>query len=427
MSSATAAVRSANTATQVVVASLIGTTIEYFDFYIYGNAAVLVFPTLFFPAIDPTSAIVASLATFGVAFVARPVGSVVFGHFGDRFGRKATLVAALLTMGVSTVAIGVLPTYESIGLAAPVMLAACRFGQGLGLGGEWGGATLVAIENAAAARRGWYGMFPQLGAPIGLLLSGGVFLALSASTTPAQFLAFAWRLPFVASAVLVAIGLYVRSNVAEASVFRRAQERGETTRSPLLLLVRFHRRELAQGVAIGLSGFVAFYVLTVFALSWATTRLGFTRQGFLLIQLFGSGSFGLAILAAACVGERNRRRMLIAANVAIVFFGIVWPPLFAAGKLQAALSTCLGLAIVGVVFGPLGTELTDLFPIAVRYSGTSLAFSGAGILGASPAPYVATFLATRFGLQFVGYYMAAAGVVSMWATARRVQESGGHF
>jgi MFS family permease len=427
MSSATAAVRSANTATQVVVASLIGTTIEYFDFYIYGNAAVLVFPTLFFPAIDPTSAIVASLATFGVAFVARPVGSVVFGHFGDRFGRKATLVAALLTMGVSTVAIGVLPTYESIGLAAPVMLAACRFGQGLGLGGEWGGATLVAIENAAAARRGWYGMFPQLGAPIGLLLSGGVFLALSASTTPAQFLAFAWRLPFVASAVLVAIGLYVRSNVAEASVFRRAQERGETTRSPLLLLVRFHRRELAQGVAIGLSGFVAFYVLTVFALSWATTRLGFTRQGFLLIQLFGSGSFGLAILAAACVGERNRRRMLIAANVAIVSFGIVWPPLFAAGKLQAALSTCLGLAIVGVVFGPLGTELTDLFPIAVRYSGTSLAFSGAGILGASLAPYVATFLATRFGLEFVGYYMAAAGVVSMWATARRVQESGGHF
>src|SRR5690349_12713307 len=236
---------------RVLFASLIGTTIEYFDFYIYGTAAVLVFPTLFFPASDPATAIVASLATFGVAFVARPVGSILFGHFGDRFGRKSTLVVALLTMGVSTVVIGALPTYASVGFAAPVVLVVCRFGQGLGLGGEWGGATLVAIENAPPEQRAWYGMFPQLGAPIGLLLSGSVFLALSRFTTPAQFVAFAWRLPFVASAVLVALGLYVRTTITEAPVFSAARARGETVRLPVRVLLRDHARALAYGIAIG--------------------------------------------------------------------------------------------------------------------------------------------------------------------------------
>src|SRR5580704_9895751 len=201
--------RKINTPRQVLFASLIGTTIEFFDFYIYATAAVLVFPALFFPASDPASARLASLATFAIAFIARPIGSALFGHFGDRVGRKTTLVLALLTMGLSTVTIGALPTYKTIGLAAPVLLAVCRFGQGIGLGGEWGGAVLLAIENAPAGKRAWYGMFPQLGAPIGFFLSGGVFLALSRWLTNEQFFAFGWRLPFLASAVLVFLGLYV--------------------------------------------------------------------------------------------------------------------------------------------------------------------------------------------------------------------------
>ena len=222
--------RPVNTAGQVLFASLIGTTIEFFDFYIYATAAVLVFPRLFFPSTDPASGILASLATFAIAFVARPIGSALFGHFGDRIGRKATLVAALLTMGISTVAIGVLPTYDTIGVAAPALLSLCRFGQGLGLGGEWGGAVLLAVENAPPNRRAWYGMFPQLGAPIGFFFSGSVFLLLSERLTNEQFFSFGWRIPFLASAVLVLVGLYVRLTISETPVFREALIREERVR-----------------------------------------------------------------------------------------------------------------------------------------------------------------------------------------------------
>src|SRR5215510_10154548 len=217
--------RRVNTAGQVLFASLIGTTIEFFDFYIYATAAVLVFPRLFFPASDPASATLASLATFAIAFLARPIGSALFGHFGDRIGRKTTLVAALMTMGLSTVSIGVLPTYETIGIAAPLLLALCRFGQGLGLGGEWGGAVLLAVENAPPDKRAWYGMFPQLGAPVGLFLSTVVFLALSGTLGNDQFFAFGWRIPFLASAVLVLVGLYVRLTITETPVFAAAVHR----------------------------------------------------------------------------------------------------------------------------------------------------------------------------------------------------------
>jgi MFS family permease len=211
---AVASDRPVNSAGQVLFASLIGTTIEFFDFYIYATAAVLVFPRLFFPSTDPASGVLASLATFAIAFVARPIGSALFGHFGDRVGRKATLVAALLTMGISTVAIGLLPTYASIGVAAPALLSLCRFGQGLGLGGEWGGAVLLAVENAPPNRRAWYGMFPQLGAPIGFFFSGGVFLLLTERLSNEQFFAFGWRLPFLFSAALVLVGLYVRLTIS---------------------------------------------------------------------------------------------------------------------------------------------------------------------------------------------------------------------
>src|SRR2546430_9967271 len=241
-----------NTPAQVLFASLIGTTIELFDFYIYSTAAVLVFPRLFFPAFDSASATLASLATFGIAFLARPVGSALFGHFGDRVGRKTTLVAALMTMGVSTVAIGTLPTYSTIGIAAPLLLALCRFGQGLGLGGEWGGAVLLAVENAPPGKRAWYGMFPQLGAPIGFLFSGGVFLLLSTWLTNEQFFAFGWRIPFLASSALVAVGLYVRLTITETPVFRDAVSKQERVKVPMLNVLRDHWWTLLMGILVSL-------------------------------------------------------------------------------------------------------------------------------------------------------------------------------
>jgi MFS family permease len=288
-----------NTARQVLFASLIGTTIEFFDFYIYSTAAVLVFPSLFFPASDPASARLASLATFGIAFLARPIGSALFGHFGDRIGRKTTLVLALSTMGLSTVAIGALPIYKSIGVIAPLLLALCRFGQGLGLGGEWGGAVLLAVENAPPNKRAWYGMFPQLGAPIGFFLSGGVFLLLSRWLTNEQFFAFGWRLPFLASAVLVFLGLYVRLTITETPVFRESINRREPVKVPMLAVFRDHTRELVAGTLICLATFVLFDLMTVFALSWGTSALGFSCGKFLLMQLFDVSFFAITIPISA--------------------------------------------------------------------------------------------------------------------------------
>jgi metabolite-proton symporter len=405
--------RPVNTPAQVLFASMIGTTIEFFDFYIYGTAAVLVFPALFFPATDPATATLASLATFGIAFFARPVGSALFGHFGDRVGRKTTLVAALLTMGLSTVAIGVLPTYESIGLAAPALLALCRFGQGLGLGGEWGGAVLLAIENAPPDRRAWYGMFPQLGAPVGFFMSTTVFLALAAAMDNDQFLSFGWRLPFIASAVLVLVGLYVRLTISETPVFAAAVHRQARVKVPMLVVLRQYPDTVVKGTLLSLATFVVFYLMTVFTLSWGTSVLGFTREAFLQIQLVGVVTFAIMIPVSAKLAERGRRRVLLAATITIGLFGLVMAPLFLMGTMGAVLTLGIGLGLMGLTYGPLGTVLSELFPTHVRYTGSSLTFNLAGIFGASLAPYIATWLANNYGLQFVGYYLTGAAVLTL--------------
>ena len=288
-----------NTPVQVLFASLVGTAVEFFDFYIYATAAVLVFPKLFFPATDPATSVLASLATFGIAFVARPIGSALFGHFGDKVGRKRTLVAALTTMGLSTFLIGVLPSYKAIGLAAPLLLALCRFGQGIGLGGEWGGAVLLSVENAPPSKRAFYGMFPQLGAPVGFLLSGGTFLILSRSLSDQQFFTFGWRLPFLLSSVLVLLGLYVRLSITETPVFAAAQKRAEGVSVPFFSVFRRHLREVVAGIMVCLATFVLFYLMTVFALSWGTTALHYNRGTFLILQLVGIVFFALTIPLAA--------------------------------------------------------------------------------------------------------------------------------
>jgi metabolite-proton symporter len=409
--------RPVNSPATVLFASLAGTTIEFFDFYTYANAAVLVFPKLFFPAADPAAATMQSLVTFAIAFFARPFGSALFGHFGDRIGRKATLVAALLTMGISTVVIGLLPTYADIGMWAPLMLALCRFGQGLGLGGEWGGAVLLATENAPEKKRAWYGMFPQLGAPIGFFLSSGIFLLLSQTLTDREFFTYGWRIPFLASALLVLVGLYVRLKLTETPAFQAVLDRGQRVRVPVVAVVREHGRALVLGTMLAVSTFVIFYLMTVFTMSWGTSALHFSRKQLLLLQLFSVVFFGLTIPLSAVLADRRGARMaMIVVSILIALFGLLFKPLFGSGQLATiAVFMVLGLSLTGLTYGPLGTLLSEMFPPEVRYTGSSLSFNLAGILGASLAPYAAMWLATHHGLQFVGYYLSGAALLSLAA------------
>jgi metabolite-proton symporter len=409
----------ANSQGKILFGSLVGTTIEFFDFYIYANAAVLVFPALFFPSSNATNAMLQSLATFAIAFFARPLGSALFGHFGDRVGRKATLVAALMTMGISTVAIGLLPTYASIGIAAPILLTLCRFGQGLGLGGEWGGAVLLATENAPPNKRAWYGMFPQLGAPIGFLMSGGIFLLLNDSLSNEQFFDFGWRIPFLASTLLVLVGLYVRLNITETPAFLESIKSNKRVKVPAITVFKKHGRHLLLGTFIALATFVLFYLMTVFTLSWATTSLGFSRREFLLIQLFAVLFFGLAIPISALLADKfSRKAVLMSASLAIAAFGLLMAPLFGSGDVvKVTLFLCLGLGLMGMTYGPLGTMLSELFPTEVRYTGASLTFNFAGILGASFAPFIATWLAGKYGLSYVGFYLSGAALITLTALA----------
>jgi MFS family permease len=378
-------------AARVLFASMIGTTIEFFDFYIYATAAVLVFPRLFFAAGDPTAAVLQSLATFALAFFARPVGSVLFGHFGDRIGRKKTLVASLMTL--------------------------CRFGQGLGLGGEWGGAVLLAVENAPEGRRARYGMFPQLGAPAGFLCSSGIFLALSDRMTDTQFFAYGWRIPFLASAALVFVGLYVRLRLAETPDFARAIANDERVRVPMLTLWSHQPGTVLLGTFAAVATFVVFYLMTVFSLSWAIAAFGYTRREFLILQMVGVLFLALMIPVSAALADRyGRYRTLIAATVGIMVYGLVYGRLFGSDSTGGMLLfLSLGFALMGSTYGPLGTALTELYPTSVRYTGASLSFNLAGIVGASLAPYMATRLATHYGVAAVGYYLSSAALLTLIA------------
>ena len=358
------------------------------------------FPRLFFPTSDPASAVLASLATFGIAFVARPIGSALFGHFGDRIGRKATLVAALLTMGVSTVIIGLLPTYDTIGIAAPALLALCRFGQGSASAAS-GVAPFCSrsrtrrpddVPGTACSR--------SSERRFGFLLSGSSFLALSEWLTDDQFIAFGWRIPFLASAALVAVGLYIRLTISETPVFQQAAMREERAKVPMLTVIRDHPRTLVLGTLASIETFVLFYLMTVFALSWGTSVLGYSRNTFLVIQLVGIVFFALAIPISAVIAERGRRITLIWVTIAIGAFGLVMPPLLSSGLVGATIAMVIGLSLMGLTYGPLGTMLSELFPTRVRYTGSSLTFNLAGIFGASLAPYIATWLAQNYGLQY---------------------------
>ncbi|SEQ76532.1 metabolite-proton symporter [Faunimonas pinastri] len=406
-----------NSPRRILLASLAGTTIEFFDFYIYATAAVLVFPKLFFPNSDATTATLQSFVTFAIAFFARPIGAAIFGHFGDRIGRKATLVAALMTMGLSTVAIGLLPGYASVGVLAPLLLAVCRLGQGLGLGGEWGGAVLLATENAPRGKEAWYGMFPQLGAPVGFIFAAGSFFILTEALTDQQFFAWGWRIPFIVSAVLVFMGLYVRLRIAETPAFKRVVEKHERVRVPFMSVVTEHPGALFLGTFAAMATFVIFYIMTVFALSYGTTALGYTRGQFLPIQMLGVIFFGLTIPVAAVLADRyGRRTTLLWTTFAIGIFGLTFTMLFGSGHLGSVIAFfIIGLGLMGFTYGPLGTALAEIFPTSVRYTGASLTFNLGGIVGASLAPYIASRLASTYGLAYVGYYLTAAAAITFLA------------
>ncbi|MDQ5891479.1 MAG: hypothetical protein QG613_349 [Pseudomonadota bacterium] len=410
-----------NSRNKVIVASLIGTAIEFFDFYIYATAAVLIFPHIFFPQGDPTAATLQSLATFAIAFVARPIGSAVFGHFGDRVGRKVTLVASLLTMGISTVLIGLLPTYETIGIFAPILLALARFGQGLGLGGEWGGAALLATENAPSHKRALYGSFPQLGAPIGFFFANGTFLLLSWLLTEEQFMTWGWRVPFVASAALVLVGLYVRISLHEAPVFTKAVKAGKQVRMPLGTLLSKHMKVTILGTFIMLATYTLFYIMTVYSMTYGTAPepkgLGFSRNSFLLMLMIAVIGFGLMVPVAGYLADAfGRRKTMITITCLMIVFAMLFPYILGSGNQALVMGfLVLGLSIMGLTFGPMGALLPELFPTEVRYTGASFSYNVSSILGASVAPYIAAWLTANYGLFYVGVYLAAMASLTLIA------------
>jgi MFS family permease len=402
---------------RVLGASLAGTAVEFYDFYIYATAASLVFGPLFFPAESKSVQLLSSYASFAVAFFARPVGAAVFGHFGDRIGRKSTLVASLMLMGGSTVAIAFLPTYAMVGWIAPLLLCLLRFGQGFGLGGEWGGAALLAVENAPPGWRGRFGMFPQLGAPVGFIAANGFFLLLGLWLTPEQFMDWGWRLPFLASVILVGIGLWVRLKLTETPDFAAALAEAPPPAVPLREVIGRHGGALLAGTVGVIACFAVYYISTAFALGYGTTNLGYERTRFLAVQLVAILFMAGGIIAAGTLSDRfDSRRVLIGGCVAGIVAGFVLAPLMESGSLlQVGVFLALGLAVMGFVYGPLGAWLPGLFPARVRYTGASMAFNIGGILGGGLTPVLAQLLADGGGLMLVGVYLSAACGLSLVA------------
>ena len=402
---------------RIALASFVGTAIEFYDFYIYGMAVALVIGPVFFPQSDPAAQSLNAFLTFGVAFLARPLGAVLFGHFGDRVGRKATLVASLLVMGLSTMLIGLLPGYDSIGWTAPLLLCLLRFGQGIGLGGEWGGAALLATENAPKGKRGWFGMFPQLGPPAGFLLATGSFLLMAQFLSDADFRAWGWRIPFVASALLVMLGLYVRLKLTETPIFSQALQHKQTARLPLVELLSQHGKPLVLGALAMAVCYALFYITTVFSLSYGTTTLNIPRPQFLGMLCIAVLFMAAATPLAAWAGDRyGRRPVLLLAGFLALLSGFLLQPMLESGStLQITAFLSLELFLMGATFAPMGALLPELFPTQVRYTGAGTAYHLGGILGASFAPYIAQKLVNAGGLSWVGAYVSIAALVSLLA------------
>ena len=421
-----------NSKTNVILASLVGTTVEFYDFYVYATAAVLVFPHLFFPAGNDTTALLASFAIFGAAMIARPLGAIYFGHLGDKRGRKLTLVGALLTMGIATFLIGLLPTYQMVGWFAPLLLVVLRLAQGFAIGGEWSGAALVATENAPKGKRALFGTFPQLGAPIGFIIANGLFLIIAAlmpSDDPSRpseaFLSWGWRIPFLFSAVMVIVGLYVRLHLVESEAFTKTVEKGKVQKVPLAAAFRDHWRELILGTFYMLATYVLFYLMTTFSLSYgraatngALPGLGYDYRTFVLMMILGVVFFGIFTMVSGPLADRwGRRKTLIWVTLAIIAFGLLWVPMLAAGTFGVVAWLILGFSLMGMTFGPMGALLPELFPANVRYTGSGISYNVSSILGAAVAPFIAVALwSYGAGSPFwVGVYLSVMAVITLIA------------
>ncbi len=413
---------------KVAMASMIGTAIEFYDYYIYAAAAVLVFNTQFFDKSDPAAATLFSLSTLALAFIARPVGSALFGHFGDKLGRKKTLVASLLTMGLSTVAIGILPTYAQIGVVAPLLLCILRIGQGIGLGGEWGGAALVATENAPEGKRAWYGTFPQLGAPIGLFLANAVFFVLSYLLGKDALVEWAWRIPFLISMILVGVGLYVRMTLHESHVYRTAEAEGKKVNAPVFKVLTEYWRPILQGTFVMAATYVLFYIMTAFVQVYSKSPaklspdghpmgLGIEPNTFTGFLLLSAIVFGLFTSVSGIIADKiGRKKWLTFVTIGIMIFGLCLPLFLTNGTPVSVLAfLVVGMAFMGMTFGPMAALLPELFPTEVRYSGASLSYNLAAIVGASIATLVAIEINNRFGMMGVGIYMFANAILSLFA------------
>lgn len=404
-------------AARVLTASLVGTAVEFYDFYIYATAASLVFPQLFFPKTDASAQLMLSYSTFAIAFIARPIGAVVFGHFGDRIGRKSTLVWSLMLMGGSTMAIAFLPTYAMAGWVAPFLLCVLRFGQGLGLGGEWGGAALLVVENAPPGWKARYGMFPQLGAPVGFIAANGLFLILGLVLSKDAFLEWGWRVPFLASALLVAVGLWVRLKLAETPAFRAVLEKEKPPMVPLGELFRDHWKETIGGTFGVVACFCIYYIATAFALGYGTTTLAIPRETFLQVQLAAILFMAGGIVWAGYWSDAASPRLVLLTGCALsVGAGFLMAPMMGgADLLMVGGFLSILLLLMGFVYGPLGAWLPGLFPARVRYTGASVAFNVGGVIGGGFTPIAAQALAQQGGLPLVGVYLSVAAGLSLVA------------
>ena len=414
----------------VIAASMVGTAIEFYDFYAYGTAAANYFPKVFFgDTTNPTVALLASLLTFAIAFIARPLGSLVFGHFGDRMGRKTTLVVSLLTMGIATFLIGCLPTYNQWGVAAVAVLCLCRFVQGIGLGGEWSGAALVATENAPEDKRALYGSFPELGAPIGFFLSNGTYFLLETFNDNDAMLAWGWRVPFLLSSILVIVGLVVRVQMEETPIFRMAQEQKRVVKSPLTEVFKKSWKEVIQATFLVAVTYTLFYTLATWSLAWGTKtveqgggNLGFTNQEYLLMLMIAVCVFA-AFIVISCVNadKFGRKRVIIISSCCLIAFALLFPFLLdpaVVGQRNFAtnlLFLCIGFALMGTAFGPIGAFLPELFDANVRYSGSGIGYNLAAIVGAAFVPTIATWLSHHWGVHSVGLYLGVMALCCLIA------------
>ena len=400
---------------RVLTASLTGTAVEFYDFYIYATAAALVFGPLFFPAESQAAQTMFAFMSFGLAFFARPVGAIVFGHYGDRIGRKSTLVASLLLMGLSTLLIAFLPTYAMVGWVAPLLLCILRFGQGFGLGGEWGGASLLAVENAPKGWEARFGSAPQFGAPVGFLAANGLFLILGLTLSDADFKAWGWRIPFLASAVLVGLGLWVRLRIAETPAFREALAHKAPPAVPVAVLLSRHFGAVLAGTAGAIACFAIFYLSTAYALAQGTTTLGYSREAFLAVQLGANCFFALGILIAVIRADRTSpRQVMLTGAIMTIALGMVFGMGLTSGSLLTIFATLsAALVVMGFVYGPLGSWLPTLFPVTVRYSGISLAFNVGGIVGGALTPIGAQMLAEAGQGSNAGLLLSLAGLATL--------------